>query len=109
MTSMEQIELISVEARKRGMKYGEYVEKYGHTLPKPKPKKYKEHEWYEGMDHKSYEPRKKIELICQNPECGAPFLSTRDDVKFCPVCRKEKHRELMRKRNRQRRKEAKEK
>jgi hypothetical protein len=107
MTSMEQIEYIAVEARKMGISFDEWRVRYGHTLPKPEPTKYKEHEWYEGMDHKEYSPRKKIEVICQNPECGAPFLTTRKNARLCPVCAKERQRKLMAERNRKRRMEAK--
>lgn len=82
MTSMEQIELISVEARKRGMKYGEYVEKYGHTLPKPKPSKKKGTGYIEGDKKVGHRPR--TQCICT--VCGATFMAGRKDSKFCPDC-----------------------
>ena len=107
MTSMEQIEYIAVQARKMGISFDEWRVKYGHTLPKPEPTKYKEHEWYEGMDRKGYKLREGIKLICQNPECGAPFLAKRRDARFCPACVKERHRKLDAERKRKRRMEAK--
>ncbi len=83
MTSMEQIELISVEARKLGLKYGEYVEKYGHTLPKPKPKKAKRKTGYiEGDGKVGHRPL--IECICT--VCGKRFMAGRKDSKYCPEC-----------------------
>lgn len=93
MTAMEQIELISVEARKLGMKYGEYVAKYGHTLPK--------------VEYKKYKPREKVERVCE--ECGVTFLASIKSARRCPQCSKERRRKLSAERNRQRRKEAKEK
>lgn len=106
MTSNEQIEYICAEAKKLGIDYSEYVKRYGHTLPKPEPTKYKEREWWEDIEHKAC---KKVERICQNPECGAPFLASRNNAKYCPVCKKERQRKLSAENNRRRRKEAKEK
>lgn len=106
MTAMEQIELISVEARKLGMKYGEYVEKYGHTLPKPEPTKYKERAYYEGIEYKKYKPREKVERLCE--ECGVTFLASIKSARRCPVCSKERRRKLSAERNRQRRKASEE-
>ena len=83
MTSMEQIELISVEARKRGMKYGEYVEKYGHTLPKPEAKKTKRKTGYiEGDGKRGHRPRVKCFCIM----CGETFMAGRKGSQFCPEC-----------------------
>ena len=67
MTSMEQIELISVEARKLGMKYGEYVEKFGHTLPKP--------------DGEQPNERQKKCAIC-----GKLFTIRKGNAKYCKAC-----------------------
>ena len=77
MTAMQQIEFISVEARKLGMKYGEYVEKFGHTLPKPKttPKQ-------ESTDSGRKKP-KPSEKICE--VCGKPFHG-HGSAKYCPFC-----------------------
>lgn len=107
MTNTEQIEYISVESAKLGISYGEWERLYGHTLPKPEPTKYKEHEWYEGIEGKKCKIRKKIELVCQNPECGAPFLALRSDARFCPVCKEERQRRLAAEKRKQKRKEAK--
>ena len=76
MTSMEQIEYMAVEARKKGMKYGEYVEKYGHTVPKPK----------EARSYKQMRMPKTY--VCENPECGKVFETIASNARFCPECRK---------------------
>jgi hypothetical protein len=68
MTAMEQIEFISVEARKLGMKYGEYVAKFGHTLPKPKKDK------------------TKARTNCVCAICGEEFYSVKS-AKYCTKCR----------------------
>ena len=87
MTAMQQIEHISVEARKRGMKYGEYVEKYGHTLPKPKPKKKRNSGNIEGKGQgKGWSGhRAPVECVCVM--CGETFMAGRKDTKYCPECR----------------------
>ena len=93
MTAMEQIEYISVEARKRGMKYGEYVEKYGNTLPKPKPKKTKPNTGYiEGDGKRGHRPR--VECVCTVPGCGKTFMAGRKDSKYCPECTKKRASEV---------------
>ena len=81
MTAMEQIEFISVEARKLGMKYGEYVEKFGHTLPKPKSKAHKARG---GVWHNK--KRKAIDLTCQM--CGKPFVAKSPIAQFCEECKR---------------------
>lgn len=77
MTAMEQIEFISVEARKLGMKYGEYVAKFGHTLPKPKEEKQGE---YAPSGKKKPKPSEKICAVC-----GKPYLG-HGRSKYCPLC-----------------------
>lgn len=84
MTSMEQIELISVEARKRGMKYGEYVAKYGHTLPKVEEEKQEKKVLLAGRKDKAHNRR--IDMVCA--ECGVTFSAGRKDAKYCPKCAK---------------------
>lgn len=92
MTAMQQIELISVEARKRGMKYGEYVEKFGHTLPKPKTEEIKK-------------PSGNVENQCTI--CGATFYAGKKGAKFCENCRKERALEYAREHKKsERKKEA---
>lgn len=68
MTSMEQIEFIQREARKLGMRYGDYVAKYGSTLPAPTKA---------GMaDNKR---------ICE--KCGAIYTQTgHTKGKYCRAC-----------------------
>lgn len=92
MSAMEQIELISVEARKRGMKYGEYVEKYGHTLPEPKPEKKKGNGYIEGAKKTGHRPR--VECVCTVPGCGKTFMAGRKDSKYCPECTKKRASEV---------------
>ena len=83
MTSMEQIEYMATEARKKGMKYGEYVEKYGHNIPKPKENKREVSLWAD----REGKPRQGVvhDLICQ--DCGAEFQSKKKTAKFCEDCR----------------------
>lgn len=107
MTSMEQIELISVEARKRGMKYGEYVEKYGHTLPKPKPTKRKAIEYYSGKAKRTYQPRTQKERICEM--CGVSFMAGTSTARWCPKCRRERSKAQTKEGKQRRRKTEKEK
>ena len=82
MTSMEQINYIAAEARKRGMKYGEYVKQYGHTLPKPEKRGWKEIPFFE--DVKEGRPRDKVECICIR--CGSKFLAGSRKAQYCPEC-----------------------
>lgn len=68
MTSMQQIEYIAVQARKLGMKYGEYVAKYGDTLPLPDKEK---------MDENK--------RVCE--KCGAIYTQEgRAKGKYCRAC-----------------------
>lgn len=83
MTAMQQIEFISIEAGKLGMKYGEYVEKFEHTLPKPKSQEYTPI-----GEVRHYKKRKAIELTCQM--CGQPFIAKSPLAKFCEECKQER-------------------
>lgn len=103
ITPMEQIELISVEARKLGMKYGEYVAKFGHTLPKPKPTPRREIEIYAGIEHKKRLAHVEYDLICQNEACGKTFKARKKNTKLCPDCRAENKRDYKRQYNKDRR------
>jgi hypothetical protein len=67
MTTMQQIEFISIEAARLGMKYGEYVEKYGHTLPKP-------------------DGEQPSEKRRQCAVCGKFFTIRRGNAKYCNAC-----------------------
>lgn len=111
MTSMQQIELISVEARKRGMTYGEYVEKFPPQFGAPEPISKKEarvadirkaekvrerNRINEQMRRKgligkaSDEPEarmrhfRNVECVCK--DCGNTFTAKRRDAKYCPDC-----------------------
>lgn len=91
MTSLQQIEYISREAAKLGIKYGEWVRLYGHTLPKPKPTPRREIGIYAGI-----EPKKRAhveyELICQNEACGKMFRAGKKNAQLCPDCIAERKR-----------------
>ncbi len=102
MTSMEQIELISVEARKLGMKYGEYVEKYGHTLPEPKPEKKKGTGYIEGEGDRGHLSR--IDKVCII--CGASFKAGNNRAKHCPKCTEDRRRTYCREYARQKKRES---
>jgi hypothetical protein len=95
MTSLQQIEYISREAAKLGIKYGEWVRLYGHTLPKPKPTPRREIGIYAGIEHKK--PKKRdvhveYELKCENEDCGKMFKAGKKDARFCPDCIAERKR-----------------
>ena len=84
MTSMEQIDYIAVEARKSGMKYGEFTEKYGEWSPAPKqiqlkPKK------RDTAEHKKRKDNPQVETVCQ--ECGKTYVAAISGSKYCPECR----------------------
>ena len=68
MTSNEIIEMMTVDARKLGMKYGEYAEKYGHLYPKPD-------------SFKSKDPNLRT---CER--CGILFRVSGGSPKYCPAC-----------------------
>ena len=103
MTSMEQLIYIDAEAKKLGMKYGEYVDKYGHTLPKPDPTPRREIEYYDGIERAEYTPREGIKIVC---ECGRIFTAKRKDAKYCKYCKVE-HSRLNSQRRRDEKKNAK--
>lgn len=103
MASMEQIEYMQREARKMGIKWSEWREKYGHTLPKPDPTPRREVEWWQGLGRWNPKPREGIKVVC---ECGATFTAKRKDAQYCPRCKKERTR-LSLKRNRERKQNAK--
>lgn len=73
MTAMEQIEYVLAEARKSGMTYGEYVEKYGHTIPKLT------------KDEPEQKPKKERIKTCAR--CGNLFSSWKGHSDYCPDCR----------------------
>lgn len=79
MTAMEQTEALAVEARKQGMKYGEFVEKYGEWIPAPKTKRYYPSEPDEEVYRRCKVCRK--EFLVEHIQCGR--LSAR---KTCPAC-----------------------
>ena len=66
MTAMEIIDIMTVDARKKGMKYGEYAEKYGHLYPKPE----------RAVD----DGKKECAL------CGLLFKPGGESSKYCPAC-----------------------
>ena len=90
MTSMQQIEALTIEARAHGMTYGQYIQKFNPQMPKPEPTKYKEFEYYEGAVRKKYTMRKTHTLKCE--ECGAEFIGKRKDARFCGECQRERAR-----------------
>lgn len=84
MTSMEQTEALAVEARKHGMKYGEFVEKYGEWIPSPKKIQVKAKK-RDIAEHKKRESNERKEMICQ--ECGKTYLAGSSTAMYCPGCR----------------------
>ena len=88
MTSMEQMVYIDAQSKKLGISYGEWERLYGHTLPKPKPTKYREREYYTEIGDRTYKERKAIDVICQM--CGATFSAKRRDAQFCEECRRKR-------------------
>ena len=89
MTSMEQLIYIDAQAKKLGMKYGDYVAKYGHTHPKPDSVRRREIEYYDGIERKKPKPREGIKVVC---ECGRTFTAKRKDAKYCKYCKAEQGR-----------------
>ena len=85
MTSMQQIEYMQREARKMGISWNEWRERFGHTLPKPKPTRYREIEYYDGIAAGRYKNRKEYALTCQM--CGESFTAKRRDAQFCDKCK----------------------
>lgn len=94
MTSMEQIEYMQREARKMGIKWSEWRERFGHTLPKPTPTPRKEIDWWEGTNRKPPSIRKEREIVCET--CGKPFISKSPTARNCEECRRARQLEKMR-------------
>ena len=84
MTSMEQTEALAVEARKHGMKYGEFVEKYGDWIPSPKKIQVKAKK-RDIAEHKKRDSNKRRETVCQ--ECGKTYLAGTSRAMYCPECK----------------------
>lgn len=90
MTTMQQMVYIDAQSKKLGISYGEWERLYGHTLPKPKPTRYREYEYYDGIAAGRYKNRKEYDITCQM--CGATFKAKRRDAKFCENCKTERAR-----------------
>lgn len=105
MTSMQQIEYIAVQARKLGLKYGDYVAKYGDTLPLPDKEKMDENkrvcEKCGAIYTQSGNSKSKYCRACADGKtddgsndickwCGKPYHKIHGHQKFCsPGCAKE--------------------
>ena len=81
---MEQTESLAVEARKHGMKYGEFVEKYGDWIPSPKKTQAKAKK-RDIAEHKQRGSNERKETVCQ--ECGKTYLAGSSTAMYCPECR----------------------
>ena len=81
MTPTEQTEWISVFCGKHNLKYGIFVEKFGHLIPPPKS----------ATDEDA--PKQRKERIKTCARCSKLFSSWKGHSDYCPDCRIEVRRE----------------
>ncbi len=75
MTAMQQIEALCVEARRHGMTYGQYINKFAQSK---QPEKIQD----------EFIPEEKEKKICKR--CGEEFTPENNRVKYCALCKYER-------------------